>query len=93
MRLSKIQKFLKANNINYELIINKYGNNEFADINIKDEKTNCKAISEISGNRGNTVAGILVFFKQPNNRTISITFSSQTEIIKRLENDIKNKKE
>ena len=37
MRLTKIQKFLKEHNINYELKKNKYGKNEFAEIDIKDD--------------------------------------------------------
>lgn len=38
MKLSKIQKFLKEYNINYELHINKYGNNEIIK-KLKDDIT------------------------------------------------------
>lgn len=89
MRLSKIQKFLQEHNIKYELKINKYGNNEFADIDIKDKKTNYTTISEIAGNRGNTVSAIILFYR--NTKTMfsySIPFSSQNEIIQRLKDDI-----
>lgn len=89
MRLSKIQKFLTEHNINYELKINKYGNNEFADIDIKDDKTNYKNISEITGNRGNTVSEIMLFYKnKKTNTSYSVPFTSQNEIIKKLKDDI-----
>ncbi len=89
MRLTKIQKFLKEHNINYELKINKYGKNEFADIDIKDDKTNYKSISEISGNRGNTVSAISLYYKNPKTKSsYSVPFTSQSEIIERLKNDI-----
>ncbi len=89
MKLSKIQKFLQEHNINYELKINKYGNNEFADIDIKDDKTNYKTISEVTGNRGNTVSGIMLFYKNnKTNTSYSVPFTSQNEIIQRLKDDI-----
>lgn len=89
MRLTKIQKFLKEHNINYTITINKYGSNESADININDDKTNFKTISEVTGNRGNTVNAILLFYKnKKTNTSYSVAFTSQNEIIKRLKDDI-----
>lgn len=83
MKLSKIQKFLKEHNINYELHINKYGNNEFADIDIKDNKTNYTTISEIA------VSGIMLFYRNKKTKSsYSIPFSSQNEIIQKLKDDI-----
>ena len=89
MKLSKIQKFLKEHNINYELHINKYGNNEFDDIDIKDNKTNYTKISEIAENRGKTVSGIMLFYRNIKTKSsYSIPFSSQNEIIQKLKDDI-----
>lgn len=90
MRLSKIQKFLKESNINYEIVINTYHNTEFGEIRINDTKTNYKTISEITGNRGSKVSGIMVFYKDIiTNKSTSNTFTSQNEVIKRLKKDIK----
>lgn len=90
MRLSKIQKFLKENNINYKMTVQKYGNNEFGEITIKDEKINATMISEITGTRGKSVSGIMLFFtEEETNRRESVTFDSQNAIIERLKNEIR----
>lgn len=83
MKLSKIQKFLKENSIEYNIDIDEYG---FSTITIKDNRTKYKTISEISGIKGNTVKGMLVFFED-NGKRESIELTNQQEIINRLEKD------
>lgn len=88
MKLSKIQKFLKDNNINYNIEIDKNG---FAEIRIKDNKTIYTSISEISGNKGKSISGILIFgIRKDVHKLFNITLTSQKEVIKRLETDIRN---
>ncbi len=83
MKLTKIQKFLKENNVAYNIDIDKYG---FSTITIKDNRTKYKTISEITGIKGKTVNGILVFLEDGGKRK-SIELTSQQEIINRLEKD------
>lgn len=91
MRLSKIQKFLKENNINYKYSVDKYSNNEFGTITIQDSKTKFTSFSEVTGTRGTKVNGIFVSYRE-NNRSISYTSSSQINIINRLKEDIESRK-
>ena len=88
MKLLKIQKFLKENDINYKIDIDIYNNNEFAEITISDSRTKYTEISEITGKSGKKASGILLFFKK-DNKNISIELTSQNEVIDRLRNDIK----
>lgn len=91
MRLTKVQKFLKENNIDYDITVDNIKSNEFANIYINSNKTNYKSISEITGIRGNSVSGIRLLYKnQENNKSYSITLTSQDDIISRLKNDIIN---
>lgn len=89
MRLQKIQKFLKENNIDYKYSISKTSNNEFGEIDIKSDKTVITSICEITGNRGNKPSGIMVFyFEKENNSRQSYTTTSQAKIIERIERDL-----
>ncbi len=89
MRLSKIQKFLKENNIDYTYSSDKYSNNEFGRIDIKSNKTRFTSISEMTGNRGSSVSGIMAFFTEKiSNRKTSAVFSSQQDIINRIKADL-----
>lgn len=90
MRLQKIQRFLKENNIEFTYSSNKYSNNEFGTINIKDDKTELSSVSEITGRRGNTPSGILAFFSNKlTGRNEKVEFFSQQEIIDRIKNELK----
>ena len=90
MKLSKIQNFLKENNINYTIEIDKNG---FAEIRIKDNKTIYTCISEISGNKWKSINGILMFgIKQDTHKLFNITLTSQKEVIARLEKNMKEEK-
>lgn len=91
MKLLKIQKFLKENDINYKIDIDIYNDNEFAEITICDSRTKYTEISEIAGKRGKKASGILLFFKK-DKKNISIELTSQNEVIDRLRNDIKKDK-
>lgn len=94
MRLTKVQRFLKENDIDYTVSVNSKSNYEFGDIRIKSDKTNYIGISEITGNSGNSVSGIMLFYRnQENNTSYSITLISQDDIISRLKSDIINKRE
>lgn len=89
MRLQKIQKFLKDNNIDYKYSISKTSNNEFGEIDINSDKTVVTSICEITGNRGNKPSGIMVFyFEKKKNHRQSYTTTSQAKIIKRIKIDI-----
>lgn len=89
MRLSKIQNFLNDNNINYTYTSDAVGGNEFGEIRIKDARTRYTTISEIAGNNGRTVSGIMVFyFNTVTNSRTSVTLSSQKEVLDRLKKDI-----
>ncbi len=89
MRLSKIQKFLKENNINYDYSVSTTFNSEFGEIRIKDDKTNYTTISEITGTKGNKPSGIMLFrLDKETKKSISNTLTSQNEIIERIKKDI-----
>jgi len=89
MRLSKIQKYLKENNINYEIKIDTYLGYEFGDIDIKSDKTVVRQISEITGNNGRTPSGIMVFkFDKERNCTVSFTVTNQDRVIEIINRDI-----
>ena len=90
MRLQKIQKLLKENNIDYKYSSEKYGNSEFGTIDIKDDRTGFYTITEICGNRGSSPSGIMAFYKSLETG-IKEKYSTlnQTEIIKRIENEVK----
>lgn len=90
MRLTKIQNFLKENNIDYDISIKKYKNNEFGDITIKNDSIKYCNISEFAGNSGNTVSGIIISYRDnKSGKNKSFILTSQTEIIKRLRETIK----
>lgn len=89
MRLTKIQKFLKEHDIDYVVETNTVKGNGFADIKIKSEKTHFTAISEISGNTGTSVSGIMLFYKNKDSHSsYSVVLTSQDEIIRRIKDDI-----
>lgn len=91
MRLQKIQKFLKDNNIDYKYSISKTSNNEFGEIDIKSDKTVVTSICEITGNRGNKPSGIMVFyFEKEKNRSQSYITTSQAQVIERIKRDLQD---
>lgn len=87
MRLQKIQKFLKNNDIDFNYSTSKTFNNDFGEIHIKSNRTTISTISEICGIRGEKPSEIMVFYKE-NNRTQSYTTTSQAHIIQRIEEDL-----
>ncbi len=90
MRLQKLQKFLKENNIDYTYSSDKYSNNEFGTIHIKNSETGFYSLSEVTGNRGNTPSGIMAFYEDlKTGRKEKYILSSQTEIINRIETELK----
>lgn len=92
MRLQKIQKFLKENNIDYTYSSSTYQNNEFGTIDIKSDKIGFTSISEISGIRGNTLSGIIAFYTdRKTNKKENLEFSSQVEIINRIKSELSKK--
>ncbi len=91
MRLSKIQKFLKINNINYTYSTDMYSKNEYGSISINDKRTNYTSISEITGTRGTTVSGIWASYREDKSIKSFVT-QSQENIIKRIQSDMISKK-
>jgi len=92
MKLTKIQKFLTTNNINFKYTESQYRNTIFGDISIKDNKTKFISIAEVSGTRGNTVSEIMVYFKdKETGRVTSYSANSQTRIIDIIQSDINKK--
>jgi len=92
MKLTKIQKFLTTNNINFKYTENQYCNTIFGDISIKDNKTKFISIAEVTGKRGSTVSEIMVYFKdKETGRLRSYSASNQTSIIDRIQSDINKK--
>ena len=87
MRLSKIQKFLKINNINYIYSTDMFSGNEYGNISIKDKRTNYTSISEITGTRGTTVSGIWVSYREDKSIK-SYTTTSQENVIRRIKEDM-----
>lgn len=89
MRLSKIQKFLKENNIDYKYTTNTYSGYEFGSISINSEKTNFSKIDEITGTRGIKPSGIYVsYYDKKNKKSTSYTILNQTEVIERIKKEI-----
>lgn len=89
MRLQKIQKFLRENNIDYKYSSDTYCDYEFGEIDIKSDKTVVTSICEITGNRGNKPSGLMVFyFEKEKNRSQSYNTTSQADIIERIKRDI-----
>ena len=87
MRLSKIQKFLKINNINYIYYTDMFGGHEYGNISIKDKRTKYTSISEITGTRGTTVSGIWASYREDKSIT-SYTTTSQENVIRRIKEDM-----